>query len=405
MADLADGDLLGPRLDIVNPPLWEAGHIAWFQENWVLRHHLGHAPILGGADALFDSSAVPHAARWNLPLPSRSETVQLLEQVRDRVLENIERLASGRGRYFALLATFHEDMHAEAMLYTRQTLMQPPPAGSINHCDESGALSGDVAVPGGTFSLGSERSEPFVFDNEKWAHPLRVEPFRIARAPVTQAEFAELVNAGGYRDPRLWSDAGWRWRTENSAEQPVYWRRAAGGFERRAFDRWVALEPHRPASHVNAFEAEAYCRFAGRRLPTELEWEAAALGEMGADGSLAPRKRRHPWGDAPIDSSRANLDARAGDCLDVAALPAGDSAFGCRQMLGNLWEWTSSEFSPYPGFSPDPYRDYSLPWFGTHRVLRGGAWPTTSRMIRAAYRNFYTPDRRDVWAGFRTCAI
>jgi iron(II)-dependent oxidoreductase len=156
--------------------------------------------------------------------------------------------------------------------------------------------------------------------------------------------------------------------------------------------------------NVCLHEAEAYCRFAGRRLPTEVEWEVAASGEPGAGGRLALRKRRYPWGDAPPSPGRAHLDFRALHPIDVGALPDGDSAFGCRQMVGNVWEWTASPFLPYPGFSPGPYRDYSFPWFGSHGVLRGGSFATTGRLARSAFRNFYTPDRRDPWAGFRTCA-
>jgi iron(II)-dependent oxidoreductase len=158
--------------------------------------------------------------------------------------------------------------------------------------------------------------------------------------------------------------------------------------------------------HVNWYEAEAYCRWARRRLPTEVEWEVAAAGEPdGSGGRLSGRKRRFPWGDAPPSPDRANLDGHTVGCLHVAALPAGESAFGCRQMLGNVWEWTSSDLLPYPGFVADPYKEYSEPWFGTHKVLRGGCWTTRSRLLRNTYRNFYRPDRRDVWAGFRTCAL
>lgn len=404
--DLSDAQLWGPRLPIVNPLQWELGHVAWFQENWVLRHHLGQPALLEGADALYDSSRVPHGVRWDLPLPSRDQTVDYLLRVRDAVLAAHDRLGEGEGRYFAQLAIFHEDMHGEAFLYARQTHGWQAPAFIRALAEEPpcGALPGDVDVPGGVFMLGSAPGEGFIFDNEKFAHPVEVSPFRIARAPVTQAEFAEFVSDGGYLERRHWSDAGWAWRTRSAAEAPVYWRRAASGFERRDFDRWVPLEPHRPVIHVCWYEADAFCRWAGRRLPTEVEWEVAATGEMGADGRLSPRKRRYPWGDAPPNVRVANVDAARPGCVDVAARAEGDSAFGCRQMLGNVWEWTQSVFSPYPGFSADPYKDYSQPWFGDHQVLRGGAWMTRSRMIRPAYRNFYKPDRRDVWAGFRTCA-
>jgi iron(II)-dependent oxidoreductase len=409
IADLSDDQLLGPRLGIVNPPLWEIGHLAWFAEHWVLRHAVGQPPLRSDSDALYDSSAVPHATRWDLPLPSRAATLDYMRQVQERVLDLLQRGPTAQENYFILLAIFHEDMHDEAFLYTRQTHGYPRPSLSAHsprlaegkvHPQQAGGYVGDAFVDGGTFLLGATPDEPFVFDNEKWAHPVRLRPFAIARAPVTQAEFATFVEDDGYHRPDLWSKPGWQWRQAELAERPLYWQRQGQGWLRRDFDRWLPLEPHRPVIHVNCYEAEAYCRWAGRRLPTEAEWEAAASGP-----NLAGPKRRFPWGDAPPDATRAQLDGYALGCCDVAALPQGDSACGCRQMIGNVWEWTADDFGPYPGFTPDPYREYSQPWFATHKVLRGGAWPTRARLLRNTWRNFYTPDRRDVWSGFRTCAL
>ena len=411
VADLGDEQLRGPRLAIVNPLLWEIGHVAWFQELWVLRHALGEAPIRADGDALWDSSAIAHDTRWDLPLPPRPQTLRYMAEVCDHVQERLGRpdLPAALA-YFTLYATFHEDMHDEAFTCTRQTLGYRTPALSESRetggASKAGAWTGDVRVPGGPFMLGARPDEPFVFDNEKWAHPVMLHPFAIARAPVTQSEFAEFVEDRGYGRQELWSDAGWHWRGETSAEQPLYWRRAGRSWERRDFDRWVPLEPHRPVIHVGWFEAEAYCKWARRRLPMESEWEAAAAGEPDASGrALSSRKRRYPWGDAPPSPERANVDGGALGCVDVAGLAAGDSAFGCRQMIGNVWEWTASDFSPYPGFVADAYRDYSQPWFGTHKVLRGGCWVTRARLLRNTWRNFYPPDRRDVGAGFRTCAV
>jgi iron(II)-dependent oxidoreductase len=408
IADLGDDQLLGPRLPIVNPLLWEVGHLAWFAERWVLRHAGRRPPLRADADALYDSSAVPHETRWDLPLPSRAATLEYMRQVQERVLDVLDRGPNRQETYFILLALYHEDMHGEAFLYTRQTLAYPPPhltatgRGGEPANQDGGAWPGDVFVPGGTFALGAAPDEPFVFDNEKWAHPVSLRPFAIARAVVTQGEFAAFVSADGYRRPELWSPAGWRWRQAAGAEGPLYWQRQAQGWLRRDFDRWLPLEPHRPVLHVNWYEADAYCRWAGRRLPTEAEWEAAASA---SSPDLAGPKRRFPWGDAPPDTTRARLDGHALGCCDVAELPAGDSACGCRQMIGNVWEWTADDFGPYPGFTADPYQDYSQPWFGTHKVLRGGAWMTRARLLRNTWRNFYKPDRRDVWAGFRTCAL
>ena len=401
---LSDTQLLGPRLSIVNPPLWELGHVAWFQERWVLRHAARRAPLRADGDALYDSAAVPHDTRWELPLPDLAETVAYLRDVEARVAALVER--GGADPYFVALSVFHEDMHGEAMAYTRQTLGYPAPGSPTRRRRSRAAATCPETsrCPGARSGSARSRARAFVFDNEKWAHPVELAPFRIARAPVTQARFAEFVEDGGYRRREWWSDAGWRWREAAGAEEPVYWERRGGRWLRRDFDRWVPLEPHRPMVHVSWYEAEAWCRWAGRRLPTEAEWEAAAAAEPGPGGGLSPTKRRFPWGDEPPGPERAHLGARCLHAVDVGALAAGDSAFGCRQMIGNVWEWTASDFLPYPGFAPDPYHEYSEPWFGTHKVLRGGCFATPPRLAGNTFRNFYTPDRRDVWAGFRTCA-
>ena len=410
VADLDDGQLVGPHLDVINPLLWEIGHAAWFQELWVLRDHLGRDPIRDDADELWDSIEIPHDDRWDLPLPDRDETVDYMRRVRDRVVEVLRERGEGDGelRYRARYAVHHEDMHTEAYTYTRQTLSYPPPALSFVPEDAGaapggGPLDGDVEVPGGTFRLGAGRDDGFVFDNEKWAHEVELQPFRISRAPVTEGEFAAFVDAGGYDRRELWSDEGWAWRREADADAPAYWRRRGGEWHVRRFDRHRPLRPHRPMIHVNWHEARAWCRWAGRRLPTEAEWEAAAAAEPDGSGGLSAEKRSYPWGEQPPGPRRVNMDWRRMGTVEVGALPESDSAFGCRQMLGNSWEWTADTFGPYPGFERDMYEEYSEPWFGTRKVLRGGAWASRSRMLRNTLRSYYTPDRRDVWAGFRTC--
>lgn len=429
LADLTDEQLFGPRLPIVNPLIWEIGHAAWFQEKWVLRHVCREKAIRADGDALFDSIAIAHDTRWDLPLPSREETLAYTRQVRDRVVEKLQQgQPSEEMVYFVLYAIFHEDMHTEAFTYTRQTLQYPRPrlsnvpkraqAGvSQGRVTEKGPLeaapaedrpaTSDAEIPGGEFLLGASPDDPFVFDNEKWGHRVAVQPFAMARTAVTQAGFRAFVDDGGYRRQEFWSEQGWQWRQTEGAEQPVYWRQDSGGnWQRRHFDQWVPLEPHRPVIHVNWYEAEAYCRWAGRRLPTEAEWEIAAAAEPGPNGrGLSPHKRRFPWGNEPAAPERANLDWQALGCMDAGALPQSDSAFGCRQMIGNVWEWTSTTFLPYPGFVADPYKEYSEPCFSTRKVLRGGCWTTRARLLRNTCRNFYTPDRRDVWAGFRTCRL
>jgi iron(II)-dependent oxidoreductase len=408
VADLDDDQLSVPRLAVVNPPLWEIGHVTWFQESFVLRRSLGEPMIIDRADAIWDSAAIPHDTRWSLALPSREDTLRYATEVTERVVQRLTGpWSTGQLRYITRYGVHHHDMHTEALTYTRQTLgYRAPvlPGLDTAPAPDAGPLSGDAQVPGGVFLLGADRDTGFVHDNEKWAHPVRLAPFALARAAVTQAEYAAFVADGGYLRRELWSDDGWAWRAAEGAEAPAYWERGANGWRRRDFDRWVGLEPHRPVGHVCWYEADAYCRWAGRRLPTEAEWEAAALGEPDGSSGLRAARRRFPWGEEPIDTRHANLDWRHMGTVDVAAYPRGDSAFGCRQLVGNLWEWTASTFAPYPGFEQDAYRDNSQPWFGTRKVLRGGSWATRSRFIRGTVRNYFTPDRRDVLAGFRTAA-
>ncbi len=408
---LTSEQLMGPRLAIVNPLRWELGHVAYFHELWVLRHHYGDPPLRADGDALYDSITIAHDRRWDLPLPTFEETQKYVQAVLDRELEY---LRSGPGSsqrdYLVKYAVFHEDMHTEAFTYTRQTLGYPAPRFALAQAPDQGwkmgPLEGDTDIPGGTFLLGATEGDGFAFDNEKWAHPVELEPFRMARAPVTNAAFAEFVDDGGYGRSELWSEAGWAWREERGLEHPVYWRRTDDqSWQVRRFDGFLPLSPRASVIHVSWYEAEAYCRWAGRRLPTEAEWEAAAAGEADPAGRLATTKRRFPWGDESPGPNHANLDGRAMGCIDVGALPDGDSAFGCRQMIGNVWEWTATTFAPYPGFTPDMYRDYSQPLFGSTKVLRGGCWATRGSMLRNTWRNYYGPDRNDVFAGFRTCAV
>jgi iron(II)-dependent oxidoreductase len=394
-ADLDEATLRVPYAPTINPPVWELGHVAWFQEYWVLRRALGQTPLRTDGDALWNSAIVGHAQRWELPLPSLSSTCDDLAIVRDRVLDALDRTTvAAELRYYTMLSVFHEDMHGEAFAYTRQAMGWPAPpiagAGAASPAAaDAGPCEGDVEVPAGPWRIGAEPIPPptFVFDNEKWAHTVDLPVFRIARAPVTQAEYAAFVDDGGYRTRALWTEAGWSWRAQARADHPLYWRRAPSGWERRFFERWIPVsdQPHRPIIHVCAHEAEAWCRWAARRLPSEAEWERASVG-------------------API-AIDANLDLRLGDTGDVGGFAPGDSAVGCRQMIGNVWEWTASAFGPYPGFERDPYAEYSHPWFGDHRVLRGGCFVTRARLLRPTWRNFYQPHRRDVWAGFRTCAL
>ena len=405
---LDSGQLIGPKLDIVNPLLWEIGHVAWFHEFFILRSTHGQPPILADGDGIYDSIAIAHATRWDLPLLTLEETTAYLERVLEALLARLDGdMAGERDSYLYQFTTFHEDMHTEAYTYSRQTLGYPEPAFAVAGLDgdeDAGPLPGDVDVPGGTFTMGAARDSAFHFDNEQWAHAVEIAPFQIARAPVTNAEFAAFVEEGGYARREFWDGDGWRWRQDSGADRPLYWE-GGSPWQVRRFDRVIDLPASQPVIFVNWYEANAWCRWAGRRLPSESEWDAAALGEAADGGGLSPTRRPYPWGTGEPEAIRANLDGRALGCIDVAARPAGDSTLGCRQMIGNVWEWTATAFHAFPGFTPGAYKEYSEPLFGSTRVLKGGAWPTRSRLINGAYRNFYTPERRDVFAGFRTCAL
>jgi len=406
--DLSAVQLMGPMLPVVNPVLWEVGHVGWFHEYWTLRHAHGGKPLLDRADRLWNSSTVAHDSRWELDLPDREGVLRYMQDVLEKQLD---RLGGGVGlpaRYFYELSIRHEDMHVEALAYTRQTLAYTCPEDlGRPPFQAAGDWPGDVQIPGGSWRLGSTPNDGFIFDNEKWAHEIALAPFRIAKAPVTNAEFAAFVEEGGYRRREFWTAEGWVWREGAGARRPVYWldKESERWFWRR-HNKPEPLAPHVPVTFVNWYEAQAWCCWANRRLPTEAEWEAAALGQPNSSGSaLADGKRRWPWGEAPPDAAHANLDFAFAGPIDVAACADGDSAFGCRQMIGNAWEWTTSDFVAFPGFAADPYEDYSQPWFNSRKVLRGGSFATSTRIARPGYRNFFTPERNDVIASFRTCAL
>lgn len=364
-----------PRWEIVNPLRWEVGHIGFFQEFFCLRWRPddpsgSRTPSCrADADALYDSRTIAHDSRWSLPLPGIPAIRAYLDETLDKTLAALQATAANERDRFRL-ALLHEDMHGEAILMTLQSVGLPSPAG-LSPPGGAGAPLQDIAVEGGTFLQGTPRGAAhYVFDNEKWAHEVTVAPFAIASRPVTHGEFADFVDDGGYARRDWWTEAGWRWRAAADAIAPRHWRRDGSGWARRWFGQWQAIPRASTMVHVNRHEAEAWCRWAGRRLPTEAEWEFAATG--GGRG-------HHPWGDCE------------------GAPPA--------FTPGGVWEWTATPFGPYPGFEPDAYEEYSQPYFGTHGVLRGGSFVTRPRLAHARWRNFYVPHRNDPFAGLRTCAI
>lgn len=317
VADLSDEQLIGPRLQIVNPLLWEFGHLAWFQEFWVLRHLGNQPPILKQGGELYDSARVAHDTRWDLPLLERDETLaymgRVLEGVINQASDESEGMTDAEGydqEYFLNLVLLHEQMHDEAIAYTRQTLSYPAPALAADNDVRFGKqdspltqiskdLTSDAEIPGGRFTLGSAAEQGFVFDNEQQAHEVEIAPFGISKTAVSNGAFKNFVEDGGYRRDELWTAEGWQWRIAVKAEHPVYWRcEGSSDWLRRNFDKWIALDEGLPVIHVNWHEANAYSRWANRRLPTEAEWEMAASAEPSANRmNLAEHKRRYPWGD------------------------------------------------------------------------------------------------------------
>ncbi|MBX9716408.1 MAG: SUMF1/EgtB/PvdO family nonheme iron enzyme [Burkholderiaceae bacterium] len=385
-AALASDGWRVPVLPDISPPLWEAGHIAWFQEYWIGRHvqrqrgtacdptGIRLASIQPRADAWYDPARAPHERRWALDLPDLQRTKDYLADTLEITLDLLDATDTDVANpdavlYFHRLALFHEDMLCERLASMAQTLGMPLRASvdapSALHdllpalnVQSSNAQRPPLAFVPARWTLGVSRGDGFVFDNEVSAHDIKLPEFEIDSQAVSWAQYADFVEDGGYDDDRWWSADGWQWAQQQERRAPRHVAQIRQGVLQRRFGVLVHLPMQQPVVHVSWYEAEAWCAWAGRRLPTEVEWEAAA--HLGA-------RRGFRWGD--------------------------------------VWEWTATTFRPYPGFRPDPDRSYSEPCFGTHKVLRGASCATSGRLRDPKYRYFLRPERDDVFCGFRSCAV
>lgn len=404
---LDEEQLAVPYQPGINPPLWELGHAAFFYEFFILRALDGASPVMPGYDVIWDSFEIKHRERWKEGVvPEKAATVDYYRRIIDAVRERMaKRALTPQAHYLYKYAIFHQHMHIESLIWSRQSLGYPRPPGSAPPSLKEGefpAVCGDADVPGGKYLIGVPRDDlhwattHFAFDNEKPAFEIEIEPFAISKSLVSNREFLQFVAAEGYSKPQWWSYSGRRWLESSGRRKPFYWKKQAdGSWLERLFDTWHPLSLEAPMMHVNFWEAEAYCCWANRRLPTEFEWEIAARGGEG---------RLYPWGDDPLpDASLVDMDGISLGQGEVAGFGKGASPWGCRQMLGTAWEWTSSQFLPYDGFCVDMYPYMSTLQFGDHKVTRGGSWATSSCLIRNTYRQAYHPDRQDVFTGIRTC--
>jgi iron(II)-dependent oxidoreductase len=406
---LSEEDLHSQHDPLMSPILWDLGHIAHFEELWLTRNLDGPIEFVE-MPGLYNPFEHPRSTRGSLALPGLDECRAIMDEIRGRVLA---RLVSAdfdaaqpllRDGFVYQMVLQHEYQHNETMLQTLQLKRGTPYSPLTRVAPETGAgrlpaAPGEmVRFPGGRIQIGTD-DRSAAYDNERPAHAVDVAPFWIDAYPVTNADYLVFIGAGGYDTPEYWSEAGWRWRTEADAKAPKYWLYAGGAWSTRSMDRRGAVEPWHPVSHVCWHEAEAYARFAGKRLPTEIEWEAAASWDP-ATGT----KRAFPWGDAPADRTLANVDQLAFGTAPIGSYSRNVSPIGCHGMIGDVWEWTSSDFGAWPGFEAFPYQEYSEVFFGTdYKVLRGGSWATRPGAIRNTFRNWDYPIRRQIFSGFR-CA-
>lgn len=408
VSTISEEDLRRQHDPLMGPIIWDLGHIGHFEELWLTRNVSGVIEF-GEMPGMFNPFEHPRRTRGELDLPTLEETRASLAHIRTQVLERLEDITITeeshpllRDGYVYAMVAQHEYQHGETILQTLQLKQGEPYAPATRAGFPRPSLhiaSGDmVRFPGGTVTIGTnDRSA--AYDNERPKHNVELRSFLIDRAPVSNASFLEFMEDGGYTRREVWSEAGWAWLQEARVTAPKYWSHIDGEWTQRVNNIERAVDPTRPVCHVCYHEAEAFTTWAGKRLPTEFEWEAAASWDP-ATGSA----RVFPWGDATAAPELANVDQLTFDTTPIGSYARNVSPIGCYGMIGDVWEWTSSDFQPYPGFEAFPYPEYSQVFFGSdYKVLRGGSWATRSGAIRNSFRNWDYPIRRQIFAGFR-CA-
>lgn len=408
VAPLSDDDLRTQHDPLMSPILWDLGHIAHFEELWLTQNLLGDIRF-AEMPGMYNPFEHPRRVRGALVYPSLDECWEIMAAIRRRVVEQLERLDwSGpspllRDGYVVQMVLQHEYQHTETILQTLQ-LKQGAPYAPVERRDPPrhrrevprGAMA---TFAGGEATIGTD-DRRVAYDNERPRFRRFVRPFRIDVAPVRNGEYLEFMGDGGYERRELWSEDGWRWVLESSIDAPKYWSRSDEGWHVRTMNRLSMLDPDHPVCHVSYHEADAYARWAGKRLPTEIEWEVAASWDPASGRALD-----FPWGNEAAAPARANIDQLGFGTVPVGSYTSNVSPLGCVDMIGNVWEWTSSDFGGWPGFERFPYPEYSEVFFGNeYKVLRGGSWATRPGAIRNTFRNWDYPIRRQIFSGFR-CAV
>ncbi|HCT78851.1 MAG TPA: ergothioneine biosynthesis protein EgtB [Micromonosporaceae bacterium] len=395
-----DDDFIKQHSHLMSPLVWDLAHIGNQEELWLVRDVGGREPVRTDIDHLYDAFKHPRVDRPTLPLLGPAEARAYIGTVRQKVLDLLDTVRlEGRplvehGFAFGMIVQ-HEQQHDETMLATHQLRQGDPVLSAALPPSSHGAVSGEALIDGGPFLMGTSL-EPWALDNERPEHTVDVPAYFIDRAPVTNRQYQEFIDGGGYKDRRWWSTAGWEHRQQAKLKAPMHWH-GDGTYVR--FGRREPIVPDEPVVHVCWYEAEAYAAWAGKRLPTEAEWEKAARYDP-ATG----RSRRYPWGDDDPGPEHANLGQRHLSPAPVGAYPRGTSPEGVHQLIGDVWEWTGSDFTGYPGFTAFPYKEYSEVFFGSdYKVLRGGSFGTDAAACRGTFRNWDYPIRRQIFSGLR-CA-